>query len=217
VTVNKGPIAFAYHTLAEEARQAGCRFLFESTVMDGCPVFNLARHCLPGAQILGFTGVLNSTTTVVLEAMEQGRSFEEGVAEARRLGIAEANPTYDTDGWDAAVKTALLANVFWNTGVTPLDVDRRGIARLTPERLRGLNASGKTVRLIARGARNGKLRVRAEVLLRTDPLASARGTSNLLLLHTDRMGTIGTLELAPTPAQTAYGVLADLLEISEGN
>jgi homoserine dehydrogenase len=213
VTANKGPIAFAYHALAEEARQAGCRLLFESTVMDGCPVFNLARHCLPGVRILGFAGILNSTTTVVLEAMEQGRGFEEGVGEARRLGIAEANPTYDTDGWDAAVKTAVLANVFWDARVTPLDIDRRGIGRLNPGRLQALNASGKTIRLVTRGSRGGKLRVRAEVLSQTDPLASVHGTGNLLLLHTDLMGTIGTLDLAPTPAQTAYGVLADLLEI----
>jgi homoserine dehydrogenase len=216
VTANKGPLAFAYHSLAEEARQSGCRFLFESTVMDGCPVFNLARHCLPGVRILGFTALLNSTTTVVLEAMEQGRSFEDGVAEARRLGIAEANPSYDTDGWDAAVKTAALANVFWDARVTPLDIDRRGIGRLSPGRLRELIASGKTIRLVARGSRAGKLRVRAEVLSQADPLASVHGTSNLLLLHTDLMGTIGTVELAPTPAQTAYGVLADLMEIAAG-
>lgn len=213
VTANKGPLAFAYHTLAAEARAAGVRFLFESTVMDGCPVFNLVRRCLPGIRILGFTGVLNSTTTVILEAMQQGRTFDEGVAEARRLGTAEANPTYDTDGWDAAVKTAALANVFWDARVTPLDIDRRGIGRLTPQRLHELHAAGKTVRLISRASRQGKFRVRAEVLPQTDPLASAHGTSNLLLLHTDLMGTIGTMELAPTPVQTAYGVLADLLAL----
>jgi homoserine dehydrogenase len=213
VTANKGPLAFSYHALANEARAAGVRFLFESTVMDGCPVFNLVRHCLPGVRILGFTGVLNSTTTVILEAMQQGRTFDEGVAEARRLGIAEANPTYDTDGWDAAVKTAALANVLWDARVTPLDIDRRGISRLTPHRLHHLHGKGKTVRLISRASRQGKLRVRAEVLLQTDPLASAHGTSNLLLLHTDLMGTIGTMELAPTPQQTAYGVLADLLTL----
>lgn len=214
VTANKGPLAFAYHALAAEARDAGVRFLFESTVLDGCPVFNLVRHCLPGVQVLGFTGVLNSTTTIVLEAMEQGLSLDQGVVEARRLGVTEANPTYDTEGWDAAIKTAALANVFWDARVTPLDIDRRGIARLTPDRLRDLRALGKTVRLISRASRNGKLRVRAEVLPQADPLASAHGTSNLLLLHTDLMGTIGTLELAPTPTQTAYGVLADLREIS---
>ena len=214
VTANKGPLAFAYHELAQLARERGRRLLFESTVMDGAPVFNLVRHCLPGARVAGFTGVLNSTTTVIIEAMEHGGTFEEGIEQARRMGITEANASYDTDGWDAAVKTAALANVLLDARVTPLEVDRRGIGRLTPERLRELNASAKTVRLIARGARSGKLRVRAEVLARTDPLASAHGTTNLLLLHTDLMGTIGAFEIAPTPAQTAYGVLADLLEIA---
>jgi homoserine dehydrogenase len=216
VTANKGPVAFAYHRLAAEAQAAGLRFLFESTVMDGCPVFNLVRRCLPAARILGFTGVLNSTSTVVLEAMEQGHTYQEGVRRAQRLGVAEANPAYDTDGWDAAVKTAALANVFWDACVTPMDIDRRGIGRLTPERLRDLRKAGKTVRLVSRAARRGKLRVRAEVLPVTDPLAGVRGTSSLLLLDTDRLGTIGVSELAPTPAQTAYGVLADLYEIAGG-
>ncbi len=213
VTANKGPVAFAYQELAQLARERGCLFRFESTVMDGAPVFNLVRRCLPGARVLGFTGVLNSTTTVVIEAMEEGRSFSEGVERARRMGITEANHSYDTDGWDAAAKTAALANVLLDARVTPMEIDRRGIGRLTPDRLRDLNAQGKTVRLVSRGSRSGKLRVRGEVLSRADLLASAQGASGLLLLHTDLMGTVGAIEVAPTLAQTAYGVLADLTEI----
>jgi homoserine dehydrogenase len=101
--------------------------------------------------------------------------------------------------------------------VTPLDVDRRGVARLTPEKLLTLKQQQKTIRLVsrARSSPNGiKLRVRAEVLEETDILASARHTSSLLIFDTDLMGTIGTVELNPGVEQTAYGVFSDLVDIA---
>ena len=216
VTANKGPIAHAYAALAEEARRARVEFRFESTVMDGAPVFNLVRKALPGCKVRGFTGVLNSTTNVIIETMRAGRTLAEGIAEAQRLGITEADASYDVDGWDAAAKTAALANVLLDARVTPLDVDRRGIARLTPEKLLALKGQGKTIRLVsrARSLPDGvKLRVRAEVVTDADVLASARATSSLLLIETDLMSTLGMLEIAPGVEQTAYGVFADLVDI----
>lgn len=218
ITANKGPIAHAYRALCDEARAAGVEFRFEATVMDGAPVFNTVRNNLPGIRVLGFTGVLNSTTKIVIDAMREGRAFEDGVAEARRLGIAEADASYDTDGWDSAAKTAVLANVLLDAQVTPLDVDRRGIGRLTPERVQELDAAGKAVCLVSRGKRTERgvrLRVRAEVLDQTDLLASVHGTSNLILFHTDLMGTIGTVSISPGVDQTAYGVFSDLIDIAK--
>ncbi len=217
ITANKGPIAHAYADLREEAIRAGVQFRFESTVMDGAPVFSMARTALPGAEIRGFFGVLNSTTTVVIEAMERGLTLEDGVAEARKLGIAEADPGYDIDGWDAAAKTAALANVLMQARVTPQEVDTKGIRRLTPEKIAEAGAKGKRVRLVSRAHRNKsgvRLRVRAEVLDRDDLLANVHGTSNLLLLETDVMGTVGTVELAPGIEQTAYGLFSDLVDIA---
>lgn len=217
MTANKGPIAHAYAALAEEANRAGVQFRFESTVMDGAPVFNLARNTLPGCKIRGFTGVLNSTTNVVIEALRDGHTLQEGIEQARRIGVTEADASYDIDGWDAAAKTAALANVLMDARVTPLDVDRRGIGRLTPEKLADLKTQGKTIRLVsrARTTPNGvKLRVRAEVIPETDVLAAARGTSSLLLFDTDLMGTIGTVELNPGVEQTAYGVFSDLVDVA---
>ena len=180
------------------------------------------RYSTPSAticrvQVLGFTGVLNSTTKIVVEAMREGRSFEDGIEEARALGVAEADATYDTDGWDSAAKAAVLANVLMDARVTPLGVDRRGIGRLTPERVRRLADDRKTVCLVTRAKRTAsgvRLRVRAEVLDDTDILASVHGTSNLLLFHTDLMGTIGTVSIAPRVEQTAYGVFSDLVDIA---
>lgn len=216
-TANKGPIAHAYSDLRDEAARAGLGFRFESSVMDGAPVFNLWHGCLPAVQVQGFTGVLNSTSKVVIETMERGGSFEDGLAEARRMGITEADGAYDVEGWDSAAKTAALANVLMDARTTPQQVSTRGITRLTPERLREMAGQGKTVRLISRGRRSASgvsLRVRAEVLDRCDLLANTPGTSNLILFHTDLMGTFGTVSLEPGVEQTAYGVFSDLVNLA---
>lgn len=139
------------------------------------------------------------------------------MALARRLGVAEADASFDVEGWDSAAKTAALANVLLDARTTPQAVSTRGITRLTPERVQALARDGKTVRLVSRAHRNASglsLRVRAEVLPKTDLLASVEGTSNLLLLDTDLMGTIGTVSIAPTIDQTAYGVFSDLVDLT---
>ena len=217
VTANKGPIAHAYASMRDEAARAGVGFRFESAVMDGAPVFNLWRHTMPGVRVLGFTGVLNSTSKVVIETMEGGGSFAEGLAKARAMGITEADGAYDIEGWDSAAKSAALANVLMDAAATPQQVSTRGISRLTPERLQEMAAQGKTVRLISRARRTTRglsLRVRAEVLKRDDLLACTPGTSNLLLFHTDLMGTFGTLSIEPGVEQTAYGVFSDLVSLA---
>lgn len=218
-TANKGPLAHAYAALRDEAARAGVGFRFESAVMDGVPVFNLWRHNLPGVKVLGFAGALNSTSKVVVETMERGGSFEEGLAAARAMGITEADGAFDVTGWDSAAKTAALANVLMDAHTTPQQVSTRGITRLTPERAQKIARSGKTVRLISRGRRTGRgvsLRVRAEVLDRCDILASTPGTSNVILFHTDLMGTFGTVSIEPGVEQTAYGVFSDLVNLAGG-
>jgi homoserine dehydrogenase len=216
VTANKGPIAHAYATLRDAAAQAGVKFRFESAVMDGAPVFNLWRHTMPGVQVLGFTGVLNSTSKIVIETMEKGGSLEDGLDAAREMGITEGDGAFDIEGWDSAAKTAALANVLMNAATTPQQVSTRGINRLTPGRLQEMNTQGKTVRLVSRGKRTPSgvaLRVRAEVLPVRDLLACTPGTSNLLLFHTDLMGTFGTVSIEPGVEQTAYGVFSDLVSL----
>lgn len=214
VTANKGPIAFAYSELRSLAAVRGVRFLFEGTVMDGTPVFNLAEYCLPGVRMLGFSGVLNSTTNLILTRMESGSSFEESLAEAQRLGIAEANADYDIDGWDAAVKAVALANVLMNADLRPADVVRKGIRAVTIEDLREAAASGMAVRLVARGERSGdlvKLSVKPEKVPLSSPAGSVRGTSNVLVLETDPMGEIAIVENNPGIEQTAYALFSDMI------
>ena len=218
ITANKGPIANAYASLCEQARKVQSEFRFESTVMDGAPVFNNFRNNLPGVKLLGFTGVLNSTSKVVVAAMERGGTMQDGIAEAQAMGVAEADAFYDVDGWDSAAKTAALANVLMDGRVTPKEVVRSGLRDLTAEQVRGYARAGLTVLLVSRATRreNGslQLQVRAEAIPQNDLLAAARGTSNLLLFHTDVMGTIGTLSINPGVEQTAYGLFSDLVDIA---
>ena len=217
ITANKGPIAHAYATLREEARIAQVQWRFESTVMDGAPVFNKVRNNLPGVTILGFTGVLNSTSKIVIAAMERGLSMAEGVLEAQALGIAEADASYDLDGWDSAAKAAALANVLMDGRITPQLVKRQGIGHLTTGEILALAHSGQTIMLVSRGELVGaqlRLEVKPEILPQTDLLATAKGTSNLILFHTDLMGTLGTIVINPGVDQTAYGIFADLVDIA---
>ena len=216
VTANKGPLAFAYSELKSRAARCGVSFRFEGTVMDGAPVFNLVEECLPGARVIGFSGVLNSTTNLILTEMESGRSFEESLADARRLGIVEANADYDIDGWDAAMKAVALANVLMDANARPADVVRQGIRQITNEELESAARSGMAVRLIARGkASEGgvKLTVAPESVPINSALGSARGTSSVLVLETDLMGEIAIIEKDPGTQQTAYALLSDMIRI----
>ena len=217
ITANKGPIAHSWHALDEEARCRGLQFRFESSVMDGAPVFNMVRNCLPGVKVLGFTGVLNSTTKIAIQEMTKGRTLDEGIRAAQDMGIAETDASFDIDGWDSACKAAALANVLMNAQVKPLDVDRKGIGRLTPEKMAVLTAKHKTTALVSRAwttAGGIRLRVRAEVLDETDTLATMHGTSNMLLIETDLMGTLGAISITPGVEQTAYGLFSDLVDIA---
>jgi homoserine dehydrogenase len=218
ITANKGPIAHAYARLSEEARARQAEFRFESTVMDGTPVFNNVRNNLPGVKILGFRGVLNSTSKIVLSAMQRGLTMQDGIREAQEMGVAEADPGYDIDGWDSAAKAAALANVLMNAGTRPQHVERQGLRDMDPEEPARLAARGKTIQLVASGESvDGaiRLRVQPEVLAETDILATATGTSNMLLLDTDLMGTIGMFSINPGVAQTSYGLFSDLVDIAK--
>src|SRR5690349_17185974 len=149
VTANKGPAAFAYEELSALASDRDRSFLFEGAVMDGVPIFNLVRETLPAVQILGFRGVVNSTTNHILSALEDGESFDTALDRMQAAGIAEADPSLDVDGWDAAAKISALANVFMRARMTPQAVDREGIGPATARQAMAAKARGQRVRLVA--------------------------------------------------------------------
>ncbi|MEI6669343.1 MAG: homoserine dehydrogenase [Acidobacteriota bacterium] len=219
VTANKGPVAFAYRELDGAAALARRRFLFEGAVMDGVPIFNLVRETLPAAEIEGFRGVINSTTNFILTEMENGRRYEDALADMQQAGIAEADPSLDVDGWDAAAKTAALINVLMRGSVTPHGIDRQGIASITPEQMRDAMARGKRLRLLAfADRRDGQIlgRVAPVELDAHDPLAQLTGMQNLLVLKTDVLGEVGIHQLDGGLTHTAYALLSDLVAIARG-
>ncbi len=217
VSANKGPVAFAYRELSELARNAGREFLFETTVMDGAPVFNLSRSCLGGCVINAVDGILNSTTNFILGRMEEGAGFEKAVREAQETGVAEADPGHDVDGWDAAAKVAALANVLLEGEITPLEVERRGIRNIGIDRIRKAACSGRRLKLICRawrdqGGVHGKVGV--EEVPMDHPFALVKGGGAVLRFHTDLMGPVLVTQEKPDLYDTAYGVLGDLVRIS---
>jgi len=217
VTANKGPVAFALRPLQALARRKRRLFLHEGVVMDGTPVFNLARRCLPGARILGFRGTLNSTTSHILGRMEEGRGAAEALREAQAAGIAEADPTLDLEGWDAAVKGCALANGLMGASVRPAQVRRAGIGGITTEDVRTASAEGFRMRLVVRGVRRGRsvrVVVGPERIPLGDPL-SGPGADAALVLETDLMGEIGLVERGGSVDQTTYALLSDLLTLVE--
>jgi homoserine dehydrogenase len=217
ITANKGPVAFAYGALARAAGRANRRFLFEGAVMDGVPIFNLVRETLPAVSVLGFRGVVNSTTNFILTAMEEGQRFEEALAEMQARGVAEADASLDIDGWDAAAKTAALANVLLGATITPKDVDRQGIGPDTGRLARDARAAGRRLKLVARAERQGRritARVAPEDLGGGDLLAGLEGQQNALILKTDLLEEIAIVQRSGSLTQTAYALLSDLITIA---
>jgi homoserine dehydrogenase len=214
VTANKAPAAFAYYELQELARKHGVKFLHESTVMDGTPVFNLAKNGLKGCTVRGVSGVLNSTTNFVLSRMEQGESLEAAVKVAQKEGFAEADPSHDLEGWDAAAKITVLANALMGASLTPFDVDRQGITHVTVEDAQKAVKSGKRLKLICKAWREGtgvKARVRLEEIEQGHPFAPIRESGSILMIETDLLAPFVITETDPTLTDTAYGVINDLL------
>ena len=217
VSANKGPIAWACRELRNLARDRGVRFLHEATVMDGAPVFNLGRHCLRGNTILGLDGVLNSTSNVVLGEMERGASLDEAVAKAQAMGIAEADPSADLEGWDAAVKLTALVNVLMDAELTPERIERQGLGNLDRAALDAALRRGRRIKMVCEASRTGG-QVQGSVSMKElelgHPFARVEGADSILRIHTDLLGRLLIAEDGPDLSTTAYGVISDLLELA---
>jgi homoserine dehydrogenase len=216
ITANKGPVACAYRTLADEARAAGLSFLFEGAVMDGIPVFNLVRETMPAATIHGFRGVINSTTNHILSALERGESYDAALKRMQDEGIAEADPSLDVDGWDAAAKVAAMANVWLDARITPSDVTRSGLT--SDCRARAITAlkNGRRLKLVGAASRDGS-KVTATVGLQElpamDPLATLDDQANALEISSTPLGRIVITQRDGGMEKTAYALVADLMTL----
>ena len=217
VTANKGPIAHGYRELRALAEIRGVSLRFESTVMDGTPIFNMAEAALPATTISGFHGLLNSTSNYVLSRMAQGETLEVALSGAQKLGIAEADPANDLDGWDASVKATVLANVLMGSDIRPGDVRRDGLGAEAMRAAQAALLPGQTLKQVAEAERMGEsvsVRVRLVALPPGDALAHLSGMEAALTLHTDTMGDLTIIEGEGGPTQTAHGVMADLVAVA---
>jgi homoserine dehydrogenase len=214
ITANKGPIVHAYEELSALATAKQRRFLFESTVMDGVPIFALFRENLPVVQLKGFRGILNSTTNVILTGVEEGLSFEESLVKAQEIGVAETDPSNDIEGWDSAVKVAALIRVLMDVPIRLEEIQREGIGKLSEEAVRAARADGKPYKLVCRAQHTDQgvmASVRLEQVPLSDPLAWVAGTSSIVYFETDIFPGLAITENSPGLDATAYGMLADFV------
>jgi homoserine dehydrogenase len=214
ISANKGPVVFALSELSALARSKRRRFLFESTVMDGVPIFSLFRETLPTVRVSGFRGILNATTNVVLEGMETGLPLNEAVRKAQEMGIAESDPSDDLEGWDAAVKVAALAIVVLGCPLELCDVERTGITGLDTATVQAARRAGMPYKLVCRAHHEGdgvRASVKPERLPLSDPLARIDGGSSCVHFELDILPGLTIIEQDAGLDTTAYGMLADFI------
>lgn len=218
ITANKGTVVHGYHRLKALAAEHKVKFFFESTVMDGVPIFSSFRQ-LPAVGLSAIQGVLNSTTNLILSRLEAGDSFDETVRYSQEMGIAETDPSGDIDGWDAAVKLAVLITVLMDHPFTPDLVDRSGIRSITPEMIDKAKAEGKRYKLVAHAWKEGekiKAKVSPELVGQDSILYSINGSATIVQFKSDVLGKLSFIEEDLGPRTTAYGLLADFINAVGG-
>ena len=219
ITANKGPVVHHFQSLSALAKKQDRRFLFESAVMDGAPIFSLFRGPLPAVELKGFYGILNSCTNLLLELMEQGRSFDDAVEYGKSIGITETDPSADIDGWDAAIKVSALSTVLMGVPLKPDQIDRTGIRGITKEMISTALQAGERWKLVCTCKKSGaavKAKVAPQRVPPTSPLYCVSGTSSFVQFEMDTLPGLGILENNPGPETTAYGLLADLINAIRG-
>jgi homoserine dehydrogenase len=225
ITANKGTVVHGYRKLSEFARSKNKKFLFESTVLGGSPLFSVFRETMPAAELISFQGILNSTTNIILSRMERGETFKEAVKYCQSIGVAETDPSADVDGWDAAIKVAALVTVLMDTPFTPQQVDRKGIRGITPEMIEQAKGSEKRWKLVCAAERveeGIKASVQPELVPMTSPLYGMQDSTTGVAFRTDVLGDYSIIEseregMVAGPIPTAYGLFADFVNAAKGD
>jgi len=216
VTTNKGPIALFYPELHELALGHGCMIGYEGTVMSGTPALALGQELLAAAGVQRLQGILNGTTNFILSKMDGGGSYQQALIEAQQLGYAEADPAGDVEGFDAAGKVVILANVLMGANIRMADVDRQGITKLTQADIQQAQSEGKRWKLIGTVERvNGvvKASVRPVKIALGHPLASVGGATNAITYSTELLGDVTLVGPGAGRLETGYALLNDLIAI----
>jgi homoserine dehydrogenase len=219
ITANKGPVVHGYRELTALAKSKGCQFKFESTVLGGAPVFSVFREAFPLAELSSVKGIFNATTNIILSRMENGEAYEDAVKYCQSVGVAEADPTNDVDGWDAAIKVAALVTVLMDTPMTPQQVNPTGIRGITPEMIAKAKAEGKRYKLLCSAEKVGDkvvASVAPQLVDSASPLYGMMNSSTGITFRTDVIldYSISLSEregMQGGPIETAYGLFADFV------
>ncbi len=216
VSANKGPLAWYYRELRDLAKEKGVCFFFETTVMAGTPVFNMADNCLQYCKIDKVEGIFNATTNYILKEMTKGVPMDEILRTGREQGFMEADVSMDTKGWDATAKLTVLLNVLMDAGITPDMIDRTGIEEVTKEDIDAAAARGNVIKLMCRGEKDENGKVTGKVAPEEIPANDVFADENLVAvvsLYTDLMGKLTMLQYGLETTQTGYGVFIDMVRV----
>ncbi|PFG28923.1 homoserine dehydrogenase [Corynebacterium renale] len=223
VTANKALVAAHADELAEAADEAQVDLYFEAAVAAAIPVVGVLRRSLAGDQINRISGIVNGTTNFILDGMDStGASYEDMLAEATRLGYAEADPTADVEGHDAASKAAILASLGFHTRVKFDDVYCEGISRITADDIAAAQEAGQVIKLLAicerivepDGTESVAARVHPTLVDRAHPLASVSQSYNAIFVEAEAAGNLMFYGNGAGGAPTASAVLGDIVGAS---
>ena len=219
VTGNKALLAADAAELFEKADAAGVRLAYEAAVAGAIPILRPIRESLSGDRITRVLGIVNGTTNYILDAMDTtGAQFADALAEAQRLGYAEADPTADVEGHDAAAKGALLASLAFHTDFDLANVSCEGISAVTAEDIAAAKDAGFVIKLLAiaeklenDGEPGVSVRVHPTLLPRTHPLAAVHGAFNAVFVEAENAGEMMFYGQGAGGAPTASAVMGDVV------
>ncbi len=224
VTANKALLAEDGPTLFEAAEKAGRDLYYEAAVAGAIPILRPLRESLAGDRVTRVLGIVNGTTNFLLDKMDtSGAGFTEALEEAQELGYAEADPTADVEGFDAAAKAAILASLAFHSRVTAADVHREGIAEVTAADVMSANDMGSVVKLLAicelrqvndEGEEAVSVRVHPAMIPSSHPLASVRGAYNAVFVESEAAGQLMFYGPGAGGAPTASAVMGDLVTVA---
>jgi homoserine dehydrogenase len=213
ISVNKGPLALAFPSLLELANYNGVMLRFSGTVGGGTPILDFAKRCLKGDRIISFKGILNGTTNYILSKMEEGLTYEIAMKDAKEKGYAEANPSLDVNGFDAAAKLVIMANWIMGMKVTMKDINRTGIVNISVPDVKKAARRGNAIKLLAI-CDGRQLHVAPTEVAKTDPIC-VNGTLNAVTFSSEHSGQQTIIGRGAGGMETASAILRDLIEIRD--
>ena len=213
ISVNKGPLALAFPSLVELANYNGVMLRFSGTVGGGTPILEFAKRCLKGDRIISFKGILNGTTNYILSRMEEGLTYQIAMKDAKEKGYAEANPSLDVNGFDAAAKLVIMANWIMGMKVTMKDINCTGITNVSLSDVKKAATRGNAIKLLAI-CDSKRLHVAPTEVSRTDPIC-VNGTLNAVTFSSEHSGQQTIIGRGAGGMETASAMLRDLIEIRE--